>query len=184
MRGLHHSVPRQRFQRSSRRSSSPNRGWAGEVDPVPVSLAAGNKVLAAAIVLDNQGIDETILRTIGSISVGSDQSAATEFQLGAVGFCLVTDTALAAGIASIPDPVTDVEDDIWFVHKSFSREFLFGTAVGFAPDFMETFTFESRAKRIFHTGNSIAVVVANAHATHGLKFALNWRMLTMVRGTR
>jgi len=147
-------------------------------------VPAASKVLFATLTLSNQGIDETVLRVVGGIGVASDQSAASELQIGAIGMCLATDTAIAAGVASLPDPVTDASDDIWFMYQSWAQEFIFGTAVGLAPDMRAWYPFDQKAKRIVHSGFSIAVVVANAHASHGFSVIPMIRMLTMVRGTR
>ena len=174
-----------RRQNQFRQSSSrPNRAWAGAAPAISTVVPAASKVLLSTVVLSNQGIDETILRVVGSVSILSDQVASSELQYGAVGMCLVTDTAAAAGIASIPDPVTDVQDDVWFFYQGFSQEFIVLTAVGSEPHFVTTYAFDSKAKRIFHLGSTVAVVAANAHATHGFAVALNFRLLSMVRGTR
>ena len=140
--------------------------------------------MLASFALDNQGIDETILRVVGGFSVASDQSAATETQLGAIGMCLVTDTAAGVGITALPDPVTDRQDDIWFFYASFAQEFNFQSAVGVDAGFAKWYPFDSKVKRIFHTGAQISLVGANAHASHGLRIAVFVRILTMVRGTR
>ncbi len=135
------------------------------------------------ISLDNDGIDETLLRTIGTLGVVSDQVAADEEQIGAIGICLVTDTVAGIGVASMPDPVTDVGDDIWVVHLSFAYSFQFSSATGFNPDHMHTTRFDQRAKRIMHSGQSMVVIVANASASFGFNVILQLRQLWMVRGT-
>ncbi len=175
---------RQSSQRFSRQVSRPNRTWAGDISATFVNLAASSKVLAATIVLSNQGIDETILRVVGGIAVGSDQTGATEFQQGAIGMCLVTDTAAGVGIGSLPDPVTDIADDIWFMYQSWHRKFQFADATGTLGDAVQWYPFDSRAKRIIHSGEQVAVVVANANSSFGFEFALTIRVLTQVRGTR
>ena len=170
--------------RQYRQQSRPNRGWAGDVPAAPLTVPAASKVLSSLLVLDNDGIDETILRVVGGIAIQSDQLSAVETQSGAVGMCLVTDTAVAVGITALPDPVTDVQDDVWFFYQSFATQLFFSTAVAFDAQGSTWFPFDSKAKRIFHSGQTVAVVIANSHATHGLKVQFNFRMLTQVRGTR
>ncbi len=174
-----------RQQRQFNRSSSrPNRTWAG-VSPAAYTVLAGStKVLLNTFVLSNQGIDETILRVVGQVSVSSDQQAVSEDQIGAIGMCIVTDTAVATGITAVPDPVTDVNDDIWFMYQSFSQQMRFGTSVGLHPDWATNYQIDSKAKRIVQSGETIIVVAANAHASHSLQIAFSIRVLGQVRGTR
>jgi len=140
-------------------------------------------VLVATFALDNDGIDETVLRVVGGISIASDQAAASESQFGAMGMCIVTDTAAALGITALPDPVTDVSDDIWFQYVSWAQELRFSDATGFEPQFASWYPFDSKAKRILHSGQTVVVIVANASASFGFKFAVNLRVLSQVRGT-
>jgi len=175
-------VARQRFQRSNVRRT-PNRGWAGSVASVGTSIAANSRVLLSSFALDNDGIDETILRVVGSFGIASDQVAASELQLGAVGMCVVTDAAVAVGITALPDPVTDAGDDVWFFYKSFSFSFEVISAVGIRPDMTHMLEFDQKAKRIVHSGQSVVIVASNAHATNGYNISFNSRILSMVRGT-
>ena len=173
---------RQRSQFQSRRRS-PNKNWAGLVATSEINVPAASKVLLSTLVLDNPGIDETILRTVGSVSIAPDQVAVTELQIGAIGLCIVSDTAAAAGIASLPDPVTDVADDVWLWYQAFAFELSFASAVGFDSNFAHMIQYDSRAKRIIQNGMSGVFVIANAHANHGFRVMHNSRVLTMIRGT-
>ncbi len=168
----------------SNRASRPNRTWAGAIPAAISTVPAASKVLLASATLSNPGIDETILRVVGQLGVGSDQTAAPETVIGAVGMCLVTDTALAVGVSSLPDPVTDVQDDIWFMYQAFVQKFEFESATGTTPNFLTQYAIDSKAKRIWHSGMSLAIVAANAHASQGLQLAFPNRVLTQVRGTR
>ncbi len=124
-----------------------------------------------------------MLRVVGLISVASNQIAATQSQIGAMGMIVVTDIALAAGAASIPGPVTDAADDGWFVFVPISQEFGFSTAASWQANFAIQYHFDSKAKRVVSDGQSIAVMAENAHATHGFNIVTAFRMLSMVRGT-
>ena len=140
-------------------------------------------MLVATFTLSNPGIDETVLRSVGGIAVRSDQLAADEFQEGAFGMIVVSDIAAAAGIASIPDPVSDIDDDGWFVYVPFQQAFTFSSAAGFDARGATWYPFDSRAKRKVEDGSTIAVVVANANSATGLQIGLGFRMLSMVTGT-
>ena len=171
---------RRSFTRSQRR---PNRGWSGLVETVFTTVSANTKVLLGNFVPTNPGIDVTVLRTVGSISIRSDNFAASELQMGAFGLIMVTDIALAAGIASIPDPVSNPDDD-WFVYQGFQNSTLFSDATGIVTQSAISYAFDSKAKRIVSgDGIAIAIVVANAQASHGLEAAVNLRILAQVRGT-
>ena len=171
-----------RFQRSNqRRSSTPNRDWFGFVTTNRVTVSANSKVLLATFVLSNPGIDETVLRSVGMISVLTDAPAGGEQQIGSFVLGVFNNTAVAAGIASLPDPVTDVGDDSWFIYQAIAQNNLVNTAVGVVESVQ--YHFDSKAKRIVSNGFSIAVIAANAHATEGFTINVNLRMLAMVRGT-
>ena len=137
-------------------------------------------MLDSFFVPTNPGIDLTILRTVGVLSVVSDQAAAVEDQMGAFGMIIVTENARAIGVTAMPDPVTDAGDDGWFVYQSFAQKTNAGGA-----DPSKTYMLNSKAKRIIQgTGVNIALMVKNAHATHGLQYAILIRILAQVRGTR
>ena len=161
----------------------PNRAWAGIVPAAAVTIPANTAVLLATFTLDNDGIDETVLRVVGGVQVASDQLASSESQIGAIGMCVVTDTAAALGITAIPDPVSDVGDDVWFFYQGFAQQVTVLTAVGIAGDLSTWYPFDQKAKRIIHSGQTIALVGANAHATNGMAVTVVMRILGMVRGT-
>ena len=174
----------QRFQNQSRRGSGgrPNRGWSGQVSTAVVNIPANSAVLLGGFALTNPGIDVTVLRTVGSIYINTDQTAANEQQIGAFGFILVTDTAFAVGITAIPDPIGDVGDDGWFVYVPIQQDFTFATAVGQIVGMK--YDFDSKAKRVIHNGTTIAVVIANSDAGDGFNVTVGFRILSQVRGTR
>ena len=162
-----------------RRSSPPNRGWSG-TEVAEVNIAGNTAVLLATFVLSNAGIDETHLRALASFAVSSDQTATSEAQVGALGMIVVSDQVASVGITAVPHPVTDINDDGWFVHMPIAQQFILGDGTGFA--FTTPFEVNSKAKRVIHDGQTIAVVVENATAA-GFQIAGIIRMLAMVRGT-
>ena len=159
----------------------PNRAWSGAFAIVYTTVAPATKVLIGGLATGvTGGVDLTILRTVGGISVRSDQAAALEPQLGSFGMILVTDIAFAAGIASIPGPATDAGDD-WFVHQSFQQS---GQQDGTSRD-GTYYAIDSKAKRVLDgTGMVIAIVAENVSAAQGLQIVDGFRLLTQVRGTR
>ncbi len=53
----------------------------------------------------------------------------------------------------------------------------FGTAVGFQPQAMTQFKFDSKAQRKVREGDTIGVVLENSAASHGMTYMLMFRML-------
>jgi len=168
---------RNQFQRRS--GSRPNRSWAGDTSSTFFSLAAATSVISSGFVAS--GGDQTVLRVVGILSIASDQAGAVEDQIGAMGMILVSDSAFAAGIASLPDPITDQDNDGWFMYQAFASQ---GDASVTSSN-PRTYPFDSKAKRIVELeGVTLAVIVANASASHGIKFSINFRILSQLRGTR
>ncbi len=129
----------------------------------PTTVGTSTKILLGSFTLSNPGIGETVRRTLGQIFVRSDQVAAGEDVIGAFGLIVVSDIAAAAGIASVPDPVTEQNDDGWFVWQGLSA-----TQGGSAQRTGQLIQFDSRAMRRVEEGFSIALVVANASASAGM----------------
>ena len=171
-----------RARMSMRRSGSrPNRSWSGSFATAYVVVPAASKVLLGVLATTVQA-DQTILCCVGGVSVSSDQAAAIEDQIGAIGLIIVTDIAGAAGIASVPAPITDAGDDGWFVHQSFAQA---QSRVHTGGPTSTWYPIDSKAKRIFSsTGLNIAIVAENVHATNGMEVAVMLRILTQLRGTR
>ncbi len=136
-------------------------------------VPAASKVLLTTLTLSNPGIGETIRRTRGSFLWDSDQAVADEDYMGAFGLIVVSDLAVAAGVASIPGPVTDANDDGWFVWEPMLSTFEFASVVGFESSSGLHGTFDSKAMRKVEEGFSIAIVVENASAD-GARFALGF----------
>ena len=170
-------APRGRFRRSG-----PTRIWTGTGASVYTTVLAATKVLLGSFT-STANIDETVLRCVGAFAVKSDQDAASEDQLGAFGLCVVTDRAVAIGFTAVPGPVTNIADDVWSTYMTIAQSFEFQSAVGVNPDMAQLYHFDSRAKRKIPDGYSLAVMVENAHATHGFEIALTVRVLSMIPGT-
>ncbi len=142
-----------------------------------MTVAAATKVLLGSFTLENPGISETVRRVRGTMLISSDQITNIEEQIGAMGWIVVTDRALAAGAASIPGPVTDGPDDAWFLWEPFAQ-------LTAGADLASTnitppiaVPFDSKGMRKVDDPNVIAIMVENAHATNGLKITLGFSLL-------
>ena len=117
----------------------------------------------------------TITRTIGQLTVWSDQTIATETPMGAAGLCLVNERAVAVGITAFPDPVTENDADFWFLYQPFAAPFILDAA-GDTFHFSVS-NFDSKAQRKVEEGTQIVGIIANSSASSGMFFIINLRML-------
>ncbi len=140
------------------------------------TLAPGGVVLisslnAAAIAL----LPFTIVRTRGYLSLRSDQSANSEAQAVNYGNVVVTQQASAAGVASVPTPLTEANSD-WYVYEQLTNSFIVSSAVGIDARGDVSKAFDSKAMRKVDTGDDV-VSVAEVPAT-GISEGLILRTFT------
>ncbi len=142
--------------------------WAGAIT-IAASVPAATKVLLTGFVPVPGREHETVVRMVGAITVGTSTRA-----IGAVGACVVTDTAFGVGVASLPDPVTDISDDIWTMIIPF-------TSVPAANQWRE---FDSHGMRKVEEGQTLALIAANAVGSSTATIDMYIRVLskTAVRG--
>ncbi len=171
-------MPRRLTTRVARPQRRTTTNWSGLVPAAMVTVPAISSVHLISITLSNAGIGEVVRRTRGQLLVTSDQGANIETQMGAMGFCVVTDAAAAIGITALPTPVTDASDDIWFVWQSFLQFSGAGPGAAAADGTVTPYEFDSKAMRRVEEGRQIAVVVQNSSAVHGLQVAVANRMLS------
>jgi len=150
--------------------------WARTVDTVYTLLPAVSKVLLTTVVLNNPGISETVRRTRGLVSIRSDQNAAVEPQLGAFGAVVVSDLAIAAGAGSIPGPVTEAQDDGWFLWVPFNQTSTKSLTAGALHSVQ--YEFDSKAMRRVEQGFGVAFMVENASSVFGLEMSFSISVLT------
>ncbi len=115
-------VVTRQFRQTSKRQTD----WAFSLVAVAsVNVPANSKVLLASITSAALAFTapSTIVRTRGIIAVGSDQAAASEFQLGGFGVSLASETARALGITALDGPSSDPTSDRWFVHQFIAQRF-------------------------------------------------------------
>ncbi len=118
----------------------------------------------------------TLSRVRGVFSHRSDQATADETYAGAVGICVVQDAARAAGVASVPGPVTEVGQDMWLWWMPFVGRFEFGSASGFVLPFVHQIV-DNRAMRKIEDGNAIVMVIETAAFGQGVSGAFFLRFL-------
>jgi len=119
----------------------------------------------------------TVTRTVGWLAVRGDTLSQSEDQLVAVGAAVVSEQARAAGIASLPTPITDEESDLFFLYDSVVGGFDLLTAVGMSNQSWTIRYFDSRAQRkVQSDGEGVVWTVENSLAT-GLEYMLKFRML-------
>ncbi len=115
----------------------------------------------------------TITRTVGMFSVASDQAGAIEHPLLTFGGIVVSSKASATGATAVPDPVTEVNSDEWFVYQTLAGP----TATALTNNGVEQMQFDSRAQRKVDDGMDVLFVVANPNGVDGARFWLQFRML-------
>ena len=143
-----------------------------------VSVAANGIVLIATLTADALALRPfTIVRTRMELMVTSDQLSASEFVQGSFGILVVTDSATAAGAASIPSPGTEPEAD-YFVYQPFITSFLLATGVGFSEQSgsAPSYTIDSKSMRKVGIDDDAAMMVENEAAV-GMNIAGEGRML-------
>ena len=119
----------------------------------------------------------TITRTRLEVEFTSDQTAATELQIAALGLAVVSDEAVAAGIGSIPGPITDIGSDLWWMHQSMLQSFLFVSGVGVQPTASKNYSIDSKAMRKVGIGEDIAFAFEVSGTGGGASVTMMGRML-------
>jgi len=164
-------------RRSSGFRRSPGRltEWLGQSFATDATtLAASSGVIHAS--LSATGLAKrpfTVTRTVGLFSVMSDQAGAIEHPLLVCGAMVVSEKAVATGFVAVPDPVTEVDSDEWFLYQALSGP----TATALTNNGVEQVHFDSRAQRKVQDGEDIVFMVANPNAVDGARFWFQFRVL-------
>ena len=119
----------------------------------------------------------TIVRTRMRLSIQSDQTAGSEDQIGAFGIAVVSDQAVAIGITAVPQPVTDLDSDLWLAHQYLNSSLGLNTAVGFDAQFASTFDLDSKAMRKVEDGQDVVFVKERGTLGDGISMFSAGRML-------
>jgi len=173
-------VGRSRFPSSPRRQTQ----WGGSTTPQtgPKALAAASAQLFGrftAASLEALGTPVTVIRNRGVLSITSDQFAAGEDVHGAIGICVVSDQAAAAGVSAILTPITESDWDGWLMWMPFVHSFVFGDATGFQGGIQSTFHYDSKGMRKITDNESLVLMIENQNSTDGLFF--NWVSRTLFK---
>ena len=116
----------------------------------------------------------TVVRSHFELMLRSDQAAAIEQQSAGFGIAVVSDEATAAGVASVPTPVTEMGSHLWFVHSV-----MFGQAstVTDRAEPVQVKSIDSKAMRRVEVGSDIVVVGEKGSVGGGLVLSVAGRML-------
>ena len=158
------------FTRGHRRPTK----WGGTVAAGITVVPALSKILMAFATPEFPS-GETIRRIRGTLFVRSATSATFH---GAIGAFIANDTAIAAGVASLLDPVTNVADDAWLWYQSFhGSNSNAGEPGGAGARASQVYPIDSKAMRRMDIGFAVVFVVANASVANSFEVALSLRVL-------
>lgn len=158
-----------------RRSTRLTEWFARPFSAVEVPLAANTVLLDSSLsAVGLAKVPFTITRTVGLLSVRSDQATAIEFPFGAFGMMVVTESALAIGVTAIPDPTVQPDNDGWHVYQPWAAGGEASTNAGFP---VAEYTFDSRAQRKVEEGSTLVAMIANANTDDGCSYVLSYRVL-------
>ena len=132
--------------------------WLDLPPTVTAFGASGGTIILSLSTAEKALRPFTIVRTRMLIGIVSDQLAAGENQLGALGIAVVSDQASAIGVTAVPTPVTDLSSDLWLLHQFLFNTFSIASAVGYADDGMHQYAVDSKAMRKVQDGEDVVVV--------------------------
>jgi len=165
-------MPRGRFParggfrgRASGRSPT---AWAGFV-ATDATVATGTAQIVASIVPVAGTGHETVVRIVGDWQA---EGAGINGSL-VLGALVATDAAVAAGAAAVPDPITEIQDDIWVMISSIS------VSIGARSAFNDPVRFDSRAMRKIDEGSQLVFIIAN-NTDGNMGFSMYLRALAKI----
>jgi len=169
-------------RRSLNRRSGPRRQteWlAREFNTGPISIPGVSFVFDSALdAAELAKLPFTITRTVGMLSIFSDQAIIAEFGHGAFGALVVSEKAATTGVTALPDPVTEANSDEWFLYGEWdtTNRVDAGGSAGFGGK--HTIMFDSKAQRKVQEGEQIAFMIANAAAAgNAVQYFWQFRLL-------
>ncbi len=110
------------------------------------------------------------------VYVVSDQTANTEHQLGAFGWCVVSDQASAIGITAVPTPITDISSDLWFVYQVYFNSVQVSSAVSVFQAGTR-YSIDSKAMRKVEDGQDVLGIAEFDASGNGYNLSTGGRML-------
>jgi len=151
-----------RFRSSFKGGTKRQTDWVGQIPRTAFQAVAGST--AAIISTFFPGFGLTVVRTRGLFGWRSDQQAANEDQMGAVGIGLVSEQAAALGITAVPHPSTDSGWDGWLWHSYFASSVIFNTGTSVQFDAFNQIVIDSKAMRKVDSEMRLVMVVENDSA--------------------
>ncbi len=156
---------RSRFPLAVRSGQRRETKWLSVSPGLATLTATGGTLLAVLSAGAKAFRPFTVMRTHILLQVTSDQIVATEDQVGAYGLAVVSDEASAAGVASIPTPISNASSDKWFVYQMFFNSWAVSSAIGAVNrSGGQVYQIDSKAMRKVDVGEDI-VFVAEFDAT-------------------
>ena len=150
--------------------------WGGH--PVLIDTASATSVLISNLNAAAKALRPfTIVRTHIEIEFGSDQVAASEVQIAAVGLAVVSDQASAIGITAVPTPLTDIDSDLWFAHQPMINSMFVGDGTGTQQPFSSRYTIDFWAMRRVNGDEDMVFVLEGASAGSGVTITTMGRFL-------
>ncbi len=133
-----------------------NFAFAGDFDGLVIAGGGANTKFSGSFGGAVTESAMTLVRTRGEFSFVVVGLGAAGLTSGVFGMIIVSADAFAAGVVSMPGPITDSQND-WFVYEPFT---LHTTTAGFTsnPGFVRQ-RFDSRGMRKLKLGDTIAPVV-------------------------
>ncbi len=169
-------MARRTFVRGGRARRQTQWGFIGATS---TTLAAASSATLVAS-LNSAGLalrPFTVVRSIIEIGIKSDQSAAGETQVAAVGMAVVSDQAVAVGITAVPTPASDAGSDLWFAHQWLLNDFSFISGVGVDERMQKRYTIDSKAMRKVEEGSDFVLVAENDAISAGSIIVMAGRFL-------
>ena len=170
-------MARHRFNVQRQRGPRRQTEWLSLAAPDVLTTLNPNSKIQFSTGLTTDEVNKlpfTITRTIGLLTVKSDQVALQENTNGAIGICVVSARALTVGITALPDPLTEANADFWFVFQPWSvvREVSNNSGT---MSWIKMF--DSKAQRKVEEGDQLAFICANSNSGAAIQFGVQLRML-------
>jgi len=108
----------------------------------------------------------TIIRVHLEVMIELDQLVTSEQYLTAIGMCVVSSQANAIGVTAVPTPMTDIESDLWFLHRFMFGNISVGTVVGFEEPGSREYALDTKAQRKVDDDQDV-VIVGEVNSTVG-----------------
>ena len=122
----------------------------------------------------------TIIRSRFELYLKSDQDTGSEDQVAGFGIAVVSDEAAAAGVGSIPTPISELGSDLWFVSQILMSSIEAGATNVETAINGRGYTVDSKAMRKCSVGQDIVVVGERSGAGAGIELFVGGRILVKV----